>query len=506
MTMAEETTQYAFELRNISKRFGAVEALREVSLAARPAAIHALCGENGAGKSVLSGILAGVYRPDSGEILIRGESHVFPSPAAAVRAGVSVVFQESDLAPDLSVMENVFLGSERLRGVRLAHILDSEGMRRETEELIDCYGFLLKPDALIADLTPPRRQQVEILKALNRRARILVLDEPAASLSLREAQEFFAILRGLRNTGMTVVYISHRLGDLLELADEVTVLRDGFRVFSGARSAVNSDRVVRYMVGRDPDDIYPVRESAPGAVFFEARDLTDRAGRVIRAGFSLRSGEIVGLAGLVGSGRSETAKLISGVRRPASGMIFIDGIPVKFGSPRAAGKRKIAFVPDDRTWDGIIPTLSGASNLLLASYRRYGMRFLVPPWRELRFAGRFGRLFRLGWPSPRTRGAELPAGTRRKLQIARRMVSGVRLLILDEPTRGVDVESRREIYDLMFRFARRGRTILLVSSDLNELFGVTDRILVMRGGRVAGDLKTAESSPEEVMRLAAVDE
>ena len=504
--MAEEAVEYAFELREISKRFGAVEALREVSFAARPATIHALCGENGAGKSVLSGVLAGVYRPDSGEIRILGRSHVFYSPAAAVRAGVSVVFQESDLAPDLSVAENIFLGSERLLGVRLAHVLDTDGMNRETEELIDCYGFLLKPDVLVADLTPAKRKQVEILKALNRRARILVLDEPAASLSIREAQELFAIIRGLRNTGMTVVYISHLLGDLLELADEVTVLRDGIRVFSGARSAVNSDRMVRFMVGRDPGEIYPPRQNRSGEVFFEARDLADRAGWVNRVGFSLRRGEIVGLAGLVGSGRSETAKLISGVTHPVSGMIFLDGIPVKFISPRAAGKRKIAFVPDDRTRGGIIPTLSGASNLLLASYRRYGMRFLVPPWRELRFAGRLGRLFGLGWPSPRTRGADLPAGTRRKIQIARRMASDVRLLILDEPTRGVDVESRREIYDLMFRFARRGRTILLVSSDLNELFGVTDRILVMRGGRVTGDLKTAESSPEEVMRLAAVDE
>lgn len=497
---------YAFEMRNISKRFGAVEALRGVSFVARSASIHALCGENGAGKSVLSGILAGVFRPDIGEISIAGKAVSLPSPAAAVRAGVSMVFQESDLAPDLTVAENVFLGIERFRGVRFAHVLDAEAMNRETEDLIDCYGFLLKPDAPVSELTPAKRQQVEILKALNRRARILILDEPAASLSIREMQELFAIIRGLRNTGMTVVYVSHRLGDLLEIADEVTVLRDGIRVFSGARSVVNSDRMVRFMVGRDPGEIYPSGERRPGAVFFEVKELNDRAGRVNRVGFSLRRGEIVGLAGLVGSGRSETAKLIFGVTRPASGTVLLDGVAVRIDSPRQARKRKIAFVPDDRTWDGIVPALTGAGNLLLPNYPRYGMRFLIPPWREFRLAGRLGRLFQLGWPSPRTRGAELSAGTRRKLLVARRMGPDVRLLILDEPTRGIDVESRRQIYDLMFRFARRGRTILLISSDLNELFGVTDRILVMRGGRVTGDLTTGKSTPEEVMRLAAVDE
>ena len=499
-------TEYAFELKNISKRFGAVEALRDVSLAARAGTIHALCGENGAGKSVLSGILAGVFSPDSGQISIRGKVLSFPSPAYAVRAGISMVFQSSDLAPDLTVAENIFLGFERLKSPRFIQILDSETMNRETDELIDCYGFMLKPDLLISELTPAKRQQVEILKALNRRARILILDEPAASLSLRETQELFAIVRELRNTGMTVVYISHRLDNVLKVADELTVLRDGVRVFSGARSAVNSERVVRLMVGRDPGEIYPPSESCPGKVFFEARELTDRVGRVNRAGFSLRSGEIVGMAGLVGSGRSETARLLTGVIRTQSGKILVDGAEVIFQSPREARKWKIAAVPDDRTWSGIIPFLSGAANLLLADYARYGMRFLVFPWREFRFAERLGKRFGVSWPSPRIRGVELPAGTRRKIQILRQMTSDVRLLILDEPTHVVDIESRREIYDLMRRFVKRGRTILLISSDMNELFGITDRILVMRGGRVTGDLNTKTTTPEEVMRLAAVDE
>lgn len=497
---------YSFEMKHISKRFGAVEALRDVSFAVRPGTIHALCGENGAGKSALTKILAGIYPPDSGEILLRGARISFSSPAAAVRAGVAMVHQESDLAPDLTVAENIFLGVERLIGGRFVQVLDTGAMNREADDMIDCHGFMLKPDTVVADLTPAKRQQVEILKALNRKAQILILDEPTASLSLREMQELFAIIRELRNTGMAVVYISHRLDVVLDIADEVTVLRDGAQVFSGARSAVTADRVVKLMVGRELEELYPASDARPGRVFFEARELSDRSGRVSRVGFTLRRGEIVGLAGLVGSGRSETAELVSGVGNLRSGSILIDGEKVDIRSPREALKRKIAFVPDDRTWYGIIPCLSGAANLLLAGYVRFSMRFFAPPWRERRIGERFGRRFGFGWPSARTRGAELDAGTRRKIQIARWMISGAELLILDEPTRGVGVEVRRQIYEMMLKFAKRGRTILLISSNLNELFGVTDRILVMRNGRMAGNLNTKESTPEEVMHLAAVDD
>ena len=357
---------YSFEMKHISKRFGAVEALRDVSFAVRPGTIHALCGENGAGKSALTKILAGIYPPDSGEILLRGARISFSSPAAAVRAGVAMVHQESDLAPDLTVAENIFLGVERLIGGRFVQVLDTGAMNREADDMIDCHGFMLKPDTVVADLTPAKRQQVEILKALNRKAQILILDEPTASLSLREMQELFAIIRELRNTGMAVVYISHRLDVVLDIADEVTVLRDGAQVFSGARSAVTADRVVKLMVGRELEELYPASDARPGRVFFEARELSDRSGRVSRVGFTLRRGEIVGLAGLVGSGRSETAELVSGVGNLRSGSILINGEKVDIRSPREALKRKIAFVPDDRTWYGIIPCLSGAANLLLA--------------------------------------------------------------------------------------------------------------------------------------------
>ena len=305
---------YGFEMDHISKRFGEVSALSDVSFAARPGTVHALCGENGAGKSVLSKILAGVYRPDSGRIVLRGEEVSFSAPAEAVHAGVSMLYQESDLALDLTVTENIFLGSERLIGGRFAHVLDTERMRREAEDMIDSHGFMLKPDTIVAELTPAKRQQVEVLKALNCKAQVLIMDEPTASLSPREAQELFAIIRGLRNSGMTIVYISHRLDEVLRIADEITVLRDGRKVYSGARSAVNVDRVIRLMTGSEPDELFPERNHQPGEVFFEARDISDQAGRVRKVSFRLRRGEIVGLAGLVGSGRSETAELISGGR------------------------------------------------------------------------------------------------------------------------------------------------------------------------------------------------
>lgn len=497
---------YGFEMDHISKRFGEVSALSDVSFAARPGTVHALCGENGAGKSVLSKILAGVYRPDSGRIVLRGEEVSFSAPAEAVHAGVSMLYQESDLALDLTVTENIFLGSERLIGGRFAHVLDTERMRREAEDMIDSHGFMLKPDTIVAELTPAKRQQVEVLKALNCKAQVLIMDEPTASLSPREAQELFAIIRGLRNSGMTIVYISHRLDEVLRIADEITVLRDGRKVYSGARSAVNVDRVIRLMTGSEPDELFPERNHQPGEMFFEARDISDQAGRVRKVSFRLRRGEIVGLAGLVGSGRSETAELISGVAPLAEGAFFLDGEKIQLDSPVRAVERRIALVPDDRAFDGIIPALSGAANLLLPNYRRFGMRYWIPRRRELRLGAGFGRYLGLRWPSSRTPGGKLSAGTMRKILIGRWLLSDIRLLVLDEPTRGVDVESRREIYELMIRFVRRGRTILLISSNLTELFGMTDRILVMRNGRMAGDLNTEETTREEVMGLAAVDD
>ena len=496
---------YGFEMVDISKRFGAVCALRDVSFAARPGTVHALCGENGAGKSVLSKILAGVYRPDSGRIEVQGREVAFSSPAEAVRAGISMLYQESDLAPDLTVAENIFLGAERLLGGKIPRMLDSERMRHETDDMIDSHGFMLKPDTIVAELTPAKRQQVEVLKALNRRAQVLIMDEPTASLSPRETQELFAIIRGLRNSGMTIVYISHRLDEVLRIADEVTVLRDGVNVYSGARSAVNADRVFRLMTGSAPEELFPERNNIPGEVFFEAREISDRAGRVRKVSFRLHRGEIVGLAGLVGSGRSETAELITGATPLAEGEFFLDGNKVALDSPVGAVAHRIALVPDDRSYSGIIPSLSGAANLLLPNYRRFGMRCWIPRRRELRLGEGIGRYLRLEWPSPRTPAGRLPAGTMRKILIGRWLMSDIRLLVLDEPTRGVDVESRREIYELMTHFVRRGRTILLISSNLSELFGMTDRILVMRNGRMVGDLKTKEVSREEVMGLAAVD-
>ncbi len=496
---------YSFEMEHITKRFGAVSALRDVSFAARPGTVHALCGENGAGKSVLSKILAGVYRPDSGRILVQGREVSFSAPSEAVSAGISMLYQESDLALDLTVAENIFLGAERLIGGKFACVLDSDRMRHEADDMIDSHGFILKPDTIVAELTPAKRQQVEVLKALNRRAQVLVMDEPTASLSPRETQELFAIIRGLRNSGMTVVYISHRLDEVLKIADEITVLRDGVKVYSGARSAVNADRVVRLMTGSAPAELFPARNNVPGALFFEAKEISDRSGRVRRVSFQLRRGEIVGLAGLVGSGRSETAELISGVSPLAEGAFFLDGEKVELHSPRCAVEHRIALVPDDRTFEGIIPALSGAANLLLPNYRRFGMRYWIPRRRELRLGETFGRCFRLEWPSPRTAGGRLAAGTMRKILIGRWLMSDIRLLILDEPTRGIDVESRREIYEFMSRFVRRGRTILLISSNLTELFGMSDRILVMRNGRMVGNVNTAETTREEVMGLAAVD-
>ena len=496
---------YSFEMKHISKRFGAVEALRDVSFAVRPGTIHALCGENGAGKSALTKILAGIYPPDSGEILLRGARISFSSPAAAVRAGVAMVHQESDLAPDLTVAENIFLGVERLIGGRFVQVLDTGAMNREADDMIDCHGFMLKPDTVVADLTPAKRQQVEILKALNRKAQILILDEPTASLSLREMQELFAIIRELRNTGMAVVYISHRLDVVLDIADEVTVLRDGAQVFSGARSAVTADRVVKLMVGRELEELYPASDARPGCVFFEARELSDRSGRVSRVGFTLRRGEIVGFAGLVGAGRSETMQCLFGLTPGSTGDVYLNGQKVHIHNAVDAMKLGIAMVPENRKLEGLYHVQSVKFNSTIEVLEKFINSLMVNSRLEEQITQEFIDKMRTKTPSQEQRVANLSGGNQQKVMIGRWLATDPKILILDEPTRGVDVGAKAEIYEIMNELTKQGVSIIMISSELPEIINMADRVYVMYEGRVTGCIPYQDVSQEAIMKLATLE-
>ena len=485
----------------VTKRFGPVTALNNVDLEVAGGTVYALCGENGAGKSTLMKILAGVYPPDAGFIELDGVRQTFARPGEALAAGISMLYQELDLAPDLTVTENLFLGAELRRGPWL----DQSAMRRRTAELIARYGFRLDPEARIRELPVGECQVVELLKAIHRRARILVMDEPTSSLSEAEAERLFAIIRQLREDGLAIIYISHRMEEVMALADVVTVLRDGEMVHTAPARELTIPAIVGAMVGRELSDFYPRREPHPGEVILQVEKLASAEG-ISDISFALRRGTITGLAGLIGAGRSELARVLFGLVRPTAGRILLRGREVRFAAPGAAIDAGIGLVTEDRRRSGLCVNLPCSWNLALPCYPRVGMRFRIAPQRERALALRCGEAVRVKWRDPEDPAASLSGGNQQKLLLGRWLPLDPEILIVDEPTRGVDVGARREIYTLLNELADRGKAVLVISSDLPELFGITERLLVMRRGRLVAERETAKTTPEEVMQLAAVEE
>jgi len=495
-------TPVALEMRGISKRFGPVQALSEVTFHVRKGTIHTLCGENGAGKSTLMKILAGVYRPDSGSIHIHGQERTFQVPADALAAGVSMIYQELDLAQDLTVAENVFLGAEPAGF--LPYTIGQRVMESETARLAGQYGFDVNPRARVGDLPMGDCQIVEVLKALRRNASLIVLDEPTSSLSENEAQRLFTVVRSLRERGMAIVYISHRLEEVVGLADDISVLRDGRVAHSASASSLDIPAIVRHMVGRELTEFFPPRKAAAGDVCVQVENLSSARG-LRDISFSVRKGEIVGMAGLVGAGRTEVARALFGVDKMTSGRLLLDGEEVRIASPADAIRQRVAFLTEDRTRTGLCLELPCAWNITLPNLETLGMQRVIWPRRESAVAAQMGERISIKWSGPGAPATSLSGGNQQKLLIARWLLAQSRFLIFDEPTRGIDVGAKREVYGLMNTLAEEGRAILFISSELPELFGVTDRILVMRRGRLVGDLRTSETSPDKVMHLAAVE-
>jgi ABC-type sugar transport system ATPase subunit len=500
---ADPAEPVAFEMRSISKRFGPVQALADVTFRVRKGTIHALCGENGAGKSTLMKILAGVYRPDTGTIHIHGQEHRFQVPADALAAGVSMIYQELDLAQDLTVAENVFLGAEPagLLPCTVSHRV----MQEETARLAGEHGFTVSATARVSDLSTGDCQIVEVIKALRRNASIIVLDEPTSSLSENEATRLFAVVRGLRERGLAIVYISHRLEEVVDLADDISVLRDGKVVHSALASSLDIAGIVRHMVGRDLTDFFPSRKATIGDVRVQVDGLASPRG-VRDIAFSIRRGEIVGMAGLVGAGRTEVARALFGVDAKTAGSLALDGAPVSINTPADAIRQGIAFLTEDRKRTGLCLELPCTWNITLPNLETLGMKHLIRPGRETDIAAQMVNRINIKWSGPGAPATSLSGGNQQKLLIARWLLANSRFLIFDEPTRGIDVGAKREVYALMNTLAEEGRAVLFISSELPELFGIADRILVMRRGRLVGDLRTSETSPDRVMHLAAVEQ
>ena len=478
-------------LQGIEKHFGGITALENGDLQVEAGEIHALVGENGAGKSTLMKIVAGMLRRDGGAMHWQGRPVDFTRPAEAHQAGISMVHQESLLAPHLSVAENVFLGREATKGP----LLDRRRMEVDTRLLINEHGFPLDSASGVHGLSPAKKQLVEICRALHSASRLLIFDEPTSSLSGAEAAEVFHIAQDLKDRGMGIIYITHRLAELRAIADRITILRDGRTVHSGLISALSTDQIVHHMVGREISAIYERESLTAGA----ARLQVDLPG--IR--FTLRAGEIVGIAGLMGAGRTELCRTIFGITPATHGSIFVDGSRLSINSPQDAVRAGIALITEDRQQTGLTLSMPIRANVTLAhldGVTRYGF---VSCGNEQAVAERFRERLRIRAASVEQPAGSLSGGNQQKVVIAKWLFRDAKVLLFDEPTRGIDVAAKAEVFGLMDQLARDGAVILMVSSELPELLQIADRILVMRDGAVVTELPRS-TTQQEIMQHAAV--
>ena len=484
-------------MHDIVKTFGPVTALSGVSFTARPGTVHALCGENGAGKSTLMKVLSGIYTPDSGTIELFGEKVTLASPKDSLDRGISMLYQELDLAGDLTVADNIFLGHEIMKFGRL----DSKAMHDRALAIIRENNFDLDPDALISTLSTGDCQLVELLKALERNAKIIVMDEPSSSLSEKEAEQLFAIVKDLRKRGLTIIYISHRLEEVMDLADDISILRDGAVISSGPIGDYTIERIVHEMVGRELSNFYPARSVEIGDVCFEAKGLASDEG-IADISFQVRRGEVVGMAGLVGAGRTETARAIFGLQPLTAGQVFLNGKELRIKTPADAIAGRIAYLPEDRKRCGLCVGLPCRDNIMLPNYEITGMKWLLNFKKEQEIVDEYGGKVKLKWASPYDEASSLSGGNQQKLLVARWLLANPDFIIFDEPTRGIDVGAKKEIYTLINELAAAGKGVLVISSELPELFGICDRLLVFHRKRIAADLETAKTTQEEVMHFA----
>lgn len=490
------------ELRDVAKSFGAVAALRSGTLEVRPGSIHALVGENGAGKSTLVKIVAGVHRRDAGTFRLLGTDVDFGSTAESKAAGVAVIYQEPTLFPDLSVAENIFMGRHPLRGGRR---IDRPRMYDESAALFERLGVHIDPRRPARGLSIADQQIIEIAKAISLDAALLVMDEPTAALSGVEVERLFAVARSLRDEGRALVFISHRFDEVFALCDTVTVMRDGAYVSTDATGDTSVDEIVGRMVGREVAELFPKTPAEIGEVVLEVDDLQS-VGVFHDVSFSVRAGEIVALAGLVGAGRSEIARAVFGIDRYDAGAVRLGGTAVRAHDPRAAIRAGMAFVPEDRRQQGLVTESSVARNVAGVIRRRLSTAGLITSHAENKASGPWAGRLEVKTSALDMTAATMSGGNQQKVVIAKWLATEPRLLIIDEPTRGIDVGTKAEVHRLLSELAGQGLAILMISSELPEVLGMADRVLVVCEGRITAELDRAAATPEAVMHAATRSE
>lgn len=488
---------YILTLKNITKEFPGVKALDDVTINIERGTIHGLVGENGAGKSTLIKILAGIYQPNKGEIILDGKPCRLNSPIEARRAGISVVHQEIKLAEPLSVAENMFLGNVQLKN----GLVDWKGMRRRAREIVEDLGMDIDINAQVSSLTVAKKQIVEIMHAINNNSRILIMDEPSAVLTDRELEVMFRIVKQLRDKGITIIYISHRLDEIFGLCSNVSVLRDGRHIDTIPVASVDRQGLINMMVGREMGQEYPKEVGNVGGTILEVKNLS--RGILQDISFEVKSGEVFGISGLVGAGRTELARAILGIDKPESGEVYVRGKKVHYRTFADAIRDGLGLIPEDRKLQGLVQIMSVKRNTTLVNMKRVLRAGVISSSLEEKLSKEYADKLHVVTPSMETEVQYLSGGNQQKVVIAKWLFQNSEILFLDEPTRGIDVGAKAEIYRLINRMAKEGKTIIMISSEMPELLGMCDRIMVMHEGHKMGELNAAEATQAKIMALCS---
>lgn len=486
------------EMRNVHKSFGAAKALQGANLSLYSGQVTALVGENGAGKSTMVKTLAGLHQQDSGQVFLDGEEISFRDPLHAKESGIAVIYQEPTMFPDLTVAENIFMGRQPLGAFRR---IDRKAMRRKTAELFEQLGVRIDPDRLAQGLSIADQQVVEIAKAISLEARVLIMDEPTAALSGVEVERLFTVTRTLQSRGAAIMFISHRFDEVFALADWITVMRDGAHVATSPAVELDVDQVIRQMVGRDVATLFPKQEAEIGEIALEVSGLS-RQGVFRDISFTVRAGEIVGLSGLVGAGRSEVARAIFGIDKYDTGEVRVNGDSLRRFSPRDAMAAGVGFVPEDRRKQGLVMELNVSRNLTLTLRKKLSRFGLLTNRAEAMETSDWAQKLHIKASAPGAPISTLSGGNQQKVVLGKWLATKPKVLIIDEPTRGIDVGTKSEVHRLISELAGTGLAVLMISSELPEILGMSDRVLVMHEGRITAELNRSEATEESVMAAA----